>query len=100
MDVEGLDDDNGRVIVKLALGGSAATVNESFITLVTKKEYARDGKLLNKNKYDEYKRKHEPQEEEPGSVLLVLAVSGTTSGRREVSSMVGHFLNMDAYVTM
>ncbi|CAN8018581.1 unnamed protein product [Ixodes persulcatus] len=62
--VEGLDDDNGRVIVKLALGGSAATVNESFITLVNKKEYARDGKLLNKSKYDEYKRKHEPQEEE------------------------------------
>lgn len=46
--VEGLDDDNGRVIVKLALGGSAATVNESFISLVTKKEYARDGKLLSK----------------------------------------------------
>uniref|UniRef100_A0A023FKC7 G-patch domain-containing protein n=1 Tax=Amblyomma cajennense TaxID=34607 RepID=A0A023FKC7_AMBCJ len=62
--VEGLDDDNGRVIVKLALGGKTVSVSELFIALVSKKDYQRDGKLLNKEKYDDYKRKHEPKEEE------------------------------------
>ncbi|XP_064473645.1 G-patch domain and KOW motifs-containing protein-like [Ornithodoros turicata] len=62
--VEGLDDENARVLVKLALGGKIATVNELFIRLVTQKEYQKEGKLLNKDKYEDYKRKHEPQEEE------------------------------------
>uniref|UniRef100_G3MNR2 G-patch domain-containing protein n=2 Tax=Amblyomma TaxID=6942 RepID=G3MNR2_AMBMU len=62
--VEGLDDENARVIVKLALGGKAVSVSELFVALVSKKEYQRDGKLLNKEKYDDYKRKHEPKEEE------------------------------------
>ncbi|KAH7937744.1 hypothetical protein HPB49_015167 [Dermacentor silvarum] len=62
--VEGLDDENARVIVKLALGGKTTTVSELFISLVSKKDYQKYGKLLNKEKYDDYKRKHEPQEEE------------------------------------
>ncbi|XP_077487148.1 G-patch domain and KOW motifs-containing protein-like [Amblyomma americanum] len=62
--VEGLDDDNARVYVKLALGGKTVSVSELFIALVSKKDYQRDGKLLNKEKYDDYKRKHEPKEEE------------------------------------
>lgn len=62
--VEGLDDENARVILKLALGGKTVTVSELFVTLVSKKDYQRDGKLLNKEKYDDYKRKHEPKEEE------------------------------------
>lgn len=61
--VESLDDENARVIIKLALGGKMATVSELFVTLVSKKDYQRDGKLLNKEKYDDYKRKHEPKEE-------------------------------------
>lgn len=76
--VEGLDDDSGRVFVKLALGGSSAAVNELFVTLVTKKEYQRDAKLLNKNKYDEYKRKHEPQEE-----VLIENVDGDKHSSRK-----------------
>lgn len=62
--VEGLDDENARVIVKLALGGKTTTVSELFVSLVSKKDYQKYGKLLNKEKYDDYKRKHEPQEEE------------------------------------
>lgn len=62
--VEGLDEENARVIVKLALGGKTATVSELFVTLISKKDYQRDAKLLNKEKYDDYKRKHEPKEEE------------------------------------
>ncbi|KAH6927552.1 hypothetical protein HPB50_005669 [Hyalomma asiaticum] len=62
--VESLDDENARVIVKLALGGKTASVSELFVSLVSKKDYQKYGKLLNKEKYDDYKRKHEPQEEE------------------------------------
>ncbi|KAH7947714.1 hypothetical protein HPB52_015300 [Rhipicephalus sanguineus] len=62
--VEGLDDENARVIVKLALGGKTVTVSELFVSLVSKKDYQKYGKLLNKEKYDDYKRKHEAQEEE------------------------------------
>ncbi|KAL3211231.1 hypothetical protein MRX96_036574 [Rhipicephalus microplus] len=61
--VEGLDDENARVIVKLALGGKTVTVSELFVSLVSKKDYQKYGKLLNKEKYDDYKKKHEAQEE-------------------------------------
>ncbi|KAL0271976.1 UNVERIFIED_CONTAM: hypothetical protein PYX00_005122 [Menopon gallinae] len=43
--VEAMDDNNGRVIVKLALGGSVS-VSEMLLVPVTKKEYEKNSKVL------------------------------------------------------
>ncbi|XP_046741415.1 G-patch domain and KOW motifs-containing protein [Diprion similis] len=55
--IEGLDDDAGRFIVKMALGGNVVSVNESVVQAVTKEEYLKNGKVLNSAKYQEYKDK-------------------------------------------
>ncbi|KOC66301.1 G patch domain and KOW motifs-containing protein [Habropoda laboriosa] len=55
--IEGFDDDAGRLIIKLALGGNAISVNEFMIQPVTKSEYSKNSKVLNAKKYEEYKDK-------------------------------------------
>lgn len=55
--IEGLDDDAGRLIVKLALGGNIISVNEFMVQAVTKTEYDKKAKVLNAVKYEEYKNK-------------------------------------------
>lgn len=55
--IEGLDDDVGRLIVKLALGGNIISVNEFMVQAVTKAEYNKKAKVLNAVKYEEYKNK-------------------------------------------
>lgn len=44
--IEGLDDDVGRLIVKLALGGNIISVNEFMVQAVTKAEYNKKAKVL------------------------------------------------------
>lgn len=44
--IEGLDDDAGRFIVRMALGGSVISVNESVAQAVTKEDYIKNGKVL------------------------------------------------------
>lgn len=55
--IEGFDDDAGRLIIKLALGGSIISVNEFMVQPVTKSEYSKNSKVLNAKKYEEYKDK-------------------------------------------
>nr|XP_050852470.1 G-patch domain and KOW motifs-containing protein-like isoform X1 [Vespula vulgaris] len=55
--IEGLDDDAGRLIVKMALGGNIISVNEFIVQPVTKDEYIKKAKVLNVAKYEEYKNK-------------------------------------------
>ncbi|KOX77740.1 G patch domain and KOW motifs-containing protein [Melipona quadrifasciata] len=59
--IEGFDDDAGRLIIKLALGGNTISVNEFMVQPVTKSEYSKNSKVLNASKYEEYKDK-EPKE--------------------------------------
>ena len=46
--VLGIDEDNARVMVSLAVGGSAATVSQYAIKLVTKAEFDKFSKYLSK----------------------------------------------------
>lgn len=46
--VEGMDDESGRVFIKLALGGNRESINEGFVKLVTEKEYNENRKVLSK----------------------------------------------------
>ncbi|XP_078052452.1 G-patch domain and KOW motifs-containing protein-like [Augochlora pura] len=55
--IEGFDDDAGRLIIKLALGGNIISVNEFMVQPVTKSEYSKNAKVLNAKKYEEYKDK-------------------------------------------
>ncbi|XP_043501058.1 G-patch domain and KOW motifs-containing protein [Polistes fuscatus] len=55
--IEGLDDDAGRIIVKMALGGDTISLNEFIVQPVTKDEYTEKAKVLNVAKYKEYKSK-------------------------------------------
>ncbi|KAK3104142.1 hypothetical protein FSP39_024760 [Pinctada imbricata] len=57
--IEGLDEDNCRVMVKLALSGKIISQSQYGIKLVTAKEYKKYSKYLNKGKADEYKEKEE-----------------------------------------
>nr|XP_022299314.1 G patch domain and KOW motifs-containing protein-like [Crassostrea virginica] len=56
-EVEGLDEDNVRVMVKLTLTGKIVTLSQYGVRLVGKKEYNKYSKYLNKGKADEYKEK-------------------------------------------
>ena len=42
--IEGFDDDAGRLIIKLALGGNIS-VNEFLVQPVTKSEYSKNSKV-------------------------------------------------------
>ncbi|KAG5676164.1 hypothetical protein PVAND_006013 [Polypedilum vanderplanki] len=53
--IEGFDDGGGRLIVKLAIGGLKVQMNEFMVQPVSKQEYAKYSKILNSEKYDEYK---------------------------------------------
>lgn len=44
--IEGFDDDAGRLIIKLALGGNIISLNEFMVQPVTKSEYSKNSKVL------------------------------------------------------
>lgn len=46
--IEGFDDDVGRLIVKMALSGNTISVNECTVQAVTKAEYLKNSKVLSK----------------------------------------------------
>ncbi|XP_023693277.1 G-patch domain and KOW motifs-containing protein [Paramormyrops kingsleyae] len=70
--VEGMDPDNARVMVKLAIGGKTVTVSQYNIRLVGRKEYDRNAKDLSRHskahmeaeKEKERERKKEKKREE------------------------------------
>ena len=46
LQIEGVDPDNARVVVKLAIGGQTVTISQYGIKLVDRKEYERNSKDL------------------------------------------------------
>lgn len=46
MQIEGVDPDNARVVVKLAIGGKTVTISQYAVKLVGRKEYDKYGKDL------------------------------------------------------
>ena len=63
-EVEGLDEENGRVLLKMGVGKEIASVSENVIKLVTKTEFKEKGKVLNLDKYEKYKEKDRIKKEE------------------------------------
>ncbi|KAK6749214.1 hypothetical protein RB195_001671 [Necator americanus] len=57
--VESRDDDNNSLFVRLALGGQHVKVSLFAVQQVTKKEYERDSKCINKDDYDRERDKTE-----------------------------------------
>lgn len=46
--MESLDADNARALVRLAIGGSVASISQYSLSVVDKKEYDRDAKCISK----------------------------------------------------
>lgn len=65
--IEGLDEDNARVMVKLSLGGKIVTLSQYNIKLVSKTEFNKYSKYINKGKADKYKEKEEKKRERDDS---------------------------------
>ncbi|KAJ1095034.1 hypothetical protein NDU88_000205 [Pleurodeles waltl] len=68
--VEGVDPDNARVMVKLAIGGKVATVTQYSLRLVGKKEYEKNSKDLSRlskaHKAEEKRKEEERKGSGPG----------------------------------
>jgi len=62
--VEGVDGETARVFVKLAVGGLTVSVSENVAKLVSKKEYKKYGKVINKDMYEKYDEKQKEREVE------------------------------------
>lgn len=54
-EVQGLDDEAGRVIVKTSLKDEILTLNEFMLVAITKDEYSKNSKVINSAKFEEYK---------------------------------------------
>lgn len=63
-EVEGLDEENGRVVLKLGVGKEVVSISENIIKLVSKAEFKDKGKVLNLDKYEKYKEKDRIKKEE------------------------------------
>ena len=61
-EVEGLDEDNARVIVRIR--GESISVSENVIQLVDYKEYKKMKNTINADQYDEYSKKQKEREKE------------------------------------
>jgi len=62
--VEGLDEDNCRVVVKLTISGAIASIPQAIVNVVSRKDYEKYSKYLNKGTVDAYKEKKEAEERE------------------------------------
>ncbi|XP_057331826.1 G-patch domain and KOW motifs-containing protein [Microplitis mediator] len=65
--LEGFDEDAGRVLVKLSLQNNVESFNEFIVDRVSKDDYAKNSKVINISKYEEYKNKGEDKESNEGS---------------------------------
>lgn len=57
LQVQGLDEESARVIVKTALKGDVLTLNELFVLLVTKEEYGKNAKVLSQYRFSFFSMK-------------------------------------------
>lgn len=49
LQIEGVDPDNARVVVKLAIGSKTVTISQYALKLVDRTEYDKNGKDLSKS---------------------------------------------------
>jgi len=61
--VDGLDEDNSRAMVKLTLSGKTISIMQCHVQVVTKKDYDKSSKVLNKAKADKFKEDEEKKME-------------------------------------
>lgn len=61
-EIEGLDDETARVIVKVH--GQIVSISENIVTLVTKEEFKKFKNVINKEMYDKYSEKQKEREKE------------------------------------
>uniref|UniRef100_A0A0P5MGM2 G patch domain and KOW motifs-containing protein n=1 Tax=Daphnia magna TaxID=35525 RepID=A0A0P5MGM2_9CRUS len=59
-----MDANTGRALVRMAVGSNEIEISELFLKPVTVKEYRDSARVLNKEKYDEYKTKQEKERSE------------------------------------
>jgi len=57
--LEGFDEDNARLIVRLAIGGGAVTVSQFAVRLVPLDEYKRKATCINQTQYEQAKQQRE-----------------------------------------
>ena len=57
--VEGIDEDNARVMLKLTISGKVVNIMQCSVNVVDKKEYEKFSKYLNKQKADSFKESDE-----------------------------------------
>ena len=65
-EVEGIDGENGRVILKLGVSKEITSVSENAIELVTKQEFKDRGKVVNIDKYEQFKEKEKHKDDKNG----------------------------------
>ncbi|KAK7501509.1 hypothetical protein BaRGS_00007313, partial [Batillaria attramentaria] len=53
--IQGIDEDNARLVIKLTVSGQTVTMTQYNVKIVGKKEYEKYSKYLNKGKADQYK---------------------------------------------
>lgn len=53
--IEGFDDETGRLFVKLAMKNVCVSLNEFMVQLVDKDDYSKNSKVINVSKYEQYK---------------------------------------------
>ena len=62
--VEGLNEETARVVVKLALGGVTFSLSENILRVVPKSEYKEYAKVVNKDQYKKHAEKQKDREVE------------------------------------
>jgi len=68
-EIEGFDEENGRLIVKLGVGGEIVSVSENVVKLVTLKEFKERGKVVNLDKFEKYKKEQTEKQKEKDNHL-------------------------------
>ena len=62
--VDGMDEESARVMVKMALGGGAIlSISENIVRVVSKSEYKEYAKVVNKDQYNDHVKRKRDQEE-------------------------------------
>ncbi|CAH1154225.1 unnamed protein product [Phaedon cochleariae] len=93
-EVQGLDDEGGRIIVRTSLKGDILALNEFLVVPVTKEEYSRGSKILNRVKYEEFKEKEinivKKEEEKEKSTKYKSTRNTSTENTEESRSKKSH----------
>jgi len=61
--IEAFDEDNNRIMAKMAISGKIVAISKFHVILVKESEYKTKSKVLNYDQYAEYKDKHDKEKE-------------------------------------